>query len=133
MLLKPWPGPEQRRDPSVNLQRDHGEDRRRRRRDRTQSEESAERTASVHMDLYAARCVSAYVHAGVCRVSPCYVILSRPQLLSHTQQACWGAQPTWPPPSCLLSSSIPPSSILSFSPLVFSCFPLIELAHYGFF
>lgn len=30
MLLKPWPGPEQRRDPSVSLQRDHGEDRRRR-------------------------------------------------------------------------------------------------------
>lgn len=85
------------------------------------------------MHLYAAQCVSAYVHAGACRVSPCYVILSRPQLLSHTHQACWGAQPTWPPPSCLRPppSLVPPSSLSP--PLVFSCFPLIELAHYGFF
>lgn len=29
-------------------------------------------------------------------VSVCYVILSRPQLLSHTQQAGWRVQPTGP-------------------------------------
>lgn len=62
--------------------------------------------------------VCAYVH------SLCYVILSRPQLLSHTQQACWGSsQPPPTLPTSFLSSSIPRSST--------SCLPLIELSRSG--
>lgn len=39
-----------------------------------------------------------HVQPWICVCVPvCYVILSRPQLLSHTQQACWGEQPTCAP------------------------------------
>lgn len=76
-----------------------------------------------HVCLCARRCVC---------VSVCYVILSRPQLLSHTQQACWGSQPAGPllpvsvflHPSFLLSLWTPHHHHLFF--------PLIELAQYGF-
>lgn len=55
----------------------------------------------VHVCVRARRCVC---------VSVCYVILSRPQLLSHTQQACWGVQPTGPlfPVSVFLHPLFPP-------------------------
>lgn len=61
-------------------------------------------------------------------VSVCYVILSGPQLLSHTEQACWGAQPTGPlcPVCVFLGSSLSPTPP---PPL---CFPRIEFAQYGF-
>lgn len=69
-----------------------------------------------------------YVRARrrVC-VSVCYVILSRPQLLSHTQQACWGAQLTGP----LLPVSVFLHPLFLHSPFS-PHFPLIELAQYGF-
>lgn len=79
-----------------------------------------------------------HVQPWICVCVPvCYVILSRPQLLSHTQQACWGEQPTCAPAAHLPVFLHPWFSPFAhppppfFFPLIF--FLLIDLTQYGSF
>lgn len=116
-------------DPSVSLWEGWREERRRE-SEKTEGEiktksRMCKQTVNMRINVCVYICVSANPYAAVVCVrarrcvcvSVCYVILSRPQLLSHTQQACWGSQPTGPllpvsiffHPSFLLSLCLPSS------------------------